>query len=146
MVLTLIAATTPTTVSNATRPRLMRTILTWVRWRSDLRLLLEVLPVTPSGLEKGRNITGSRSVTVSPREPGAVERPAVTFECNECNEALDGTREVIRDARRLAMVAMNALLNGDPQCARRMLDQLQSVLASQDGQAEPASVSPARPR
>lgn len=68
------------------------------------------------------------------------------FECNECNEALDRAREVIRNARQLVMVAMNALLNGDPQCARKMLDQLQSVLVSQNVRPEPANLRPARPR
>jgi hypothetical protein len=80
-------------------------------------------------------------VTVGPGESAAVERPVATLECNECNEAMDGAREVIRDARRLAMVAMNALLNGDPQCARKMLVQLQSALASHDRQRSPRALA-----
>jgi hypothetical protein len=48
-------------------------------------------------------------VTVSPREPGALERPAVTSEWNECNDTL----EVLAVVRRLTLVAENALVSGD---------------------------------
>jgi len=69
-------------------------------------------------------------VAVSPREPGALERPAVTFQYNECNEASDSARDVIETARRLAMVAKGAVSSGDAHRARKTLDQLRSVLAS----------------
>ena len=42
-----------------------------------------------------------------------MERPAVMFHCNECNEALDAARSAITAARRLALVAQNALMNCD---------------------------------
>ena len=56
--------------------------------------------------------------------------------CNECNEALD-------DARRLAMVAMSALMNGDSHRTRNALRQLQDVLAARD-QAPAGSLSDRR--
>jgi len=49
-------------------------------------------------------------VTVGPRETGALERLAVT---SECNEALDAARAALTTARRLALVAESALVNGD---------------------------------
>jgi hypothetical protein len=43
------------------------------------------------------------------------------FECNECNEALDAARAGLTAARRLALVAENALLNGDLRRAQAAL-------------------------
>jgi hypothetical protein len=89
--------------------------------------------VTPSGIEAGPNVTESRRRTGTPTEPGALERPAATFECNECNEAVAGAREVIGVARRLAMVVRSAVANGDSRHTLDVLDRLQSVLASNAG-------------
>ena len=69
-------------------------------------------------------------MTVAPTDSGGVERHAAARGCNECNEALDDAREVIRAARRLAMVAMTAVVNGDFHRTRDVLDQLRSVLGS----------------
>jgi hypothetical protein len=102
--------------------------------------------VTPSGLEKGRNVTEARAVTHLPTEPSAVERHAVARRCNECNDTLAGAREVIGTARRLAIVAMSAVMNGDPHRTRDVLDQLQSVLAAQDERAPSESLSERRLR
>ena len=88
--------------------------------------------MTPSGIEAGRNVTGSRSVTVSPTEPGALQRPAATLECNECNEALDAAREKISRARQLALVAGNAVVNGDLPHARAVLCEVVEVLSGLD--------------
>ncbi len=52
-------------------------------------------------------------------------RPEATFGCNECNEALDMARGVLAKARRLALVAQSALLNGDLQRACSVLRNLQ---------------------
>jgi len=41
-------------------------------------------------------------VTVAPTDGPALERPAVTLGCNECNEALKETRAALAAARRLA--------------------------------------------
>ena len=102
--------------------------------------------VTPSGIEAGRNVAGSREMTVSSTETGGLERHAAARGCNECNEALDGTREVIRRARRLAMVAASTVMNGDPHQTRNLLEQLQSVLTSEDERSSPESQSRRRPR
>jgi len=64
-------------------------------------------------------------VTVAPTEGGALERPAVVSGCNECNEALDMARDVLANARRLALVAQSALINGDLQRAWSVLRDLQ---------------------
>jgi hypothetical protein len=69
--------------------------------------------VTPSGIEAGPNGTGSRWVTCSSTAIAALQRPAVTFDCNDCNEVLNAVRAALTVARRLALVAENALVNGD---------------------------------
>lgn len=69
--------------------------------------------MTRPGIEGGPNVTGRRLVTVAPTRGRALERPAAIPGCNECNEALDAARSVITAARRLALVAQNALINGD---------------------------------
>ena len=48
----------------------------------------------------------------------------MTSECNECNEALNAARAAITAARRLALVAENALVNGDLRRARAALQNL----------------------
>jgi hypothetical protein len=53
----------------------------------------------------------------------------VTAECNECNEALDAARQAVAAARRLAMVADNAIANGDLRRARAALRDLQDTVA-----------------
>jgi len=80
--------------------------------------------VTPSGIEKGPDVAGDRGGTGVPTEGSGQRRLAATAECNECNEALDAAREMAMAARRLAMVAHNALLNGDLQRARSALHEL----------------------
>ena len=67
--------------------------------------------MTRPGIEAGPNVTKRRSVTVASREGSAVERPEAMLRCNECNDALETERAAL--ARRLALVAQNALLNGD---------------------------------
>jgi hypothetical protein len=62
---------------------------------------------------------------------GAAERPAATSDCNERNEALQTERDVIAMTRRLALVADNALLNGDLQRARSALLNLQEATATE---------------
>jgi hypothetical protein len=84
--------------------------------------------VTPSGIETGRKFTGQRAVTASPTEPGAVERRAATFECNECNEAADAARARIGNARRLAFAAKHALENGDISRAKAALREVTEEL------------------
>ena len=75
--------------------------------------------MTRPGIEAGPNVTKRRSVTVASREGIAVERPEAMLrcnecnECNECNDALETERAALAMARRLALVAQNALLNGD---------------------------------
>jgi hypothetical protein len=51
----------------------------------------------------------------------------VTSECNECNEALDAALSLIRTVRRLALVAENALLNGELPRARTAIRDLHEV-------------------
>ena len=84
--------------------------------------------MTPSGIEKGPNVTGGRRGTGVPTEGGDRTRPAVAAECNECNEALDATRKLVAAALRLAMVADNAIVNGDLKRARVALSDLQDAL------------------
>lgn len=80
--------------------------------------------MTRPGIEVGRNITGRRRVTSTPTRGTALDLQTVTVDCNECNEALRGAREAVTDARRLALVAENALANGDLQRARSALRDL----------------------
>lgn len=42
-----------------------------------------------------------------------MERPPVTLDCNECNEALAEALTALAAAQRLALVAENALADGD---------------------------------
>ena len=64
-------------------------------------------------------------MTVAATEGGALEWPAAVSGCNECNEALDMARDVLANARRLALVVQNALLNADLQRAFSALRDLQ---------------------
>ena len=75
--------------------------------------MVSLSSVTPSGIEAGRNVTKRRSVTVPSREGSGVERLAAMVRCNECNDGLEMARGAVAMARRLALVAQNALLNGD---------------------------------
>jgi hypothetical protein len=86
--------------------------------------------VTPSGIGGRRDVTGPRLVTGPPTEGSDAERLAVTPECHECSEALDAVREAVTVARRLAMVADNAILNGDFQRARAALRDLHETVAA----------------
>jgi hypothetical protein len=94
----------------------------------------------------GRKFMGDRSGTLPPRGDSALKRTDVTSGCNDCNEALACAHEVIGNARRLALFVVSALLNGDPHGARKVLDQLQSVLASKDERAASQGLSQRRPR
>jgi len=86
-------------------------------------------PVTRPGIEGGPNVTERRSVTGFPTEGADVARPAATFDCNECNEALRTARAVMAMTRRLALAAADALLNGDLRRARLALVELQEANA-----------------
>ena len=68
-------------------------------------------------------------MTFSPTERAALERPAVTHGCNECNEALDMARAVLAKARRLTLVVQNALLNAGLQRAYSVLRDLQIAMS-----------------
>jgi hypothetical protein len=92
--------------------------------------------VTPSGIGGGPNVTGTRSVTGPATGGGAGERLAVASDCHGCNEALDAAREAVAVARRLAMVADNAILNGDLQRARAALRDFQEAVATPNDDAE----------
>ena len=64
-------------------------------------------------------------------------------ECNECNEALEAVRSVLTSARRLALVAENALINGDFPRARAVLHDLHDAVAASRSSTEgPASPAP----
>ena len=86
--------------------------------------------VTPSGIEGGPNVTGDRRTTRGPSEGLDQARPGVEAECNECNEALDAARKPVAAALRLAMVADNAIANGDLKRARGALRDLQDALGA----------------
>jgi len=90
--------------------------------------------VTRPGIEAGPNVTGRRAVTVAPTEATARARPDETFGCNECNEALNAVRAALTAARRLALIADNALVNGDLVRARSALHDLNDALVGVDGQ------------
>ena len=77
-----------------------------------------------SNRQRWVDLTGSRRVTVAPTEGGAVERPAVACGCNECNEALDGARNALAIARRLALLAEDAIANDDVHRAHAALRQI----------------------
>jgi hypothetical protein len=83
--------------------------------------------VTRPGIEGGRNVTGRRRRTALPAEPPAVVRPEATSGCNECNEALEGARNSLASERRFALVAENALVNGDCPRALAALRDLHAV-------------------
>ena len=68
-------------------------------------------------------------MTESSTESPSGERPEVAAVCNDCNEALRAARKVGVVARRLAMVADNAIANGDIGRARSALRDLKEVLA-----------------
>ena len=57
----------------------------------------------------------------------------MTFDCNECNEALEEARAAVSTARRLALVAENALANGDLRCALAALRNLHDATARSPG-------------
>jgi hypothetical protein len=63
-------------------------------------------------------------------ERGDRKRPLATSGCNECNEALDAARTAIAVARRLALVAKNALINGDAQRAHAALRDLHDATSN----------------
>jgi hypothetical protein len=60
----------------------------------------------------------------------------VVADCNDCNEALNQARDVAVMARRLVLVARNALVSGDVHRALAVLRQLG------DGLGEPAAAVP----
>jgi hypothetical protein len=102
--------------------------------------------VTPSGIENSPNVTGKRSQTGEATGGAVLERPAVTFDCNECNEALDASRKQIATARRLALLADNAIVNGDLLRARTALrDLYDAVTASAVCTRIRDSACPSRP-
>jgi len=76
----------------------------------------------------------------APTEHSGGERRVVAADCNECNEALDAARKVIQAALRLAMVADNAIVNGELQHARAALRPLH---AQQPGVGEGCEVNSA---
>ena len=86
--------------------------------------------MTRPGIEGGPNVTGGRRRTALPTEPPALLRPEAKSGCNECNEGLEFAQAAIRSARGLAMVAINAITNGDLQRARAVLVDLQQVIAT----------------
>ena len=88
--------------------------------------------MTRPGIEGGRNATKRRSVTPVPAEDRGEERPGATSGCNECSEALEAADGAVRIARRLAMVAMSAVVNGDVQRARIALEDLLSSTTPHD--------------
>ena len=85
--------------------------------------------MTPSGIEVGRNVAGERGRPPFPTEGSDQRRPPAARECNECNEAFEAARQAALAARRLALVADNAIANGDLPRARAVLRELQDALA-----------------
>jgi hypothetical protein len=77
--------------------------------------------VTPSGIETGRNVTGERARPPFPTEGSDRKRPPAA---SECNEALAAVQGVVAEQRRLAIVAENAIANGDLARARSALREL----------------------
>jgi hypothetical protein len=101
--------------------------------------------VTPSGLENGPNVTETHLVMATPTEKPGGGRPEEAAGCNECNEALGVAREVVLVARRLAMVADNAVVNGDLKRACAALrDLLETLTASASDSDRGDQVSVAR--
>ena len=60
----------------------------------------------------------------------------MTSDCNECNEALGAAQGAVMVARRLAMVADNAIVNGDLRRARAALRDLHDAVAAATASAE----------
>jgi hypothetical protein len=79
----------------------------------------------PTGNRRGSKRHRTPPVTFVSTAGAAPERLGVTFGCSECNEALDAARGALRTARRLVLVAENALTNGDLFRARAALADLQ---------------------
>jgi len=102
--------------------------------------------VTRPGIEGGPNVTKRRSVAVAPTERSAAERPPVTVHCNECNETLEAVRATVTNAKRLAIVAENALANGDVARARAALAALNELLTGSVRDREPANGVATLPR
>jgi len=94
--------------------------------------------VTRPGIEGGPNVTENRSVTGSSTKGGVLERPPVALDCNECNEALDAVRAALLAAGRLALVAENALVNGD---LRRVQSALRNLHHATTSGATPDTVA-----
>ena len=57
-------------------------------------------------------------------------------DCNECNEAFSEARVAVHEARRLALVADNAIANGDPVRARTALRDLHDAIVASAAEAE----------
>lgn len=76
----------------------------------------------------GPDVTGDRRETGAPTEAGYRTRSAVALDRNHCNEALGAARTYVAAARRLAMVADNAIVNGDLKRARVALRDLRFAL------------------
>jgi hypothetical protein len=98
--------------------------------------------VTPSGIEKGPKFTGDRSGTPSPTEDSGLARTEVDSGCNECNEVLEAARGAARTVHRLAMVALNAVANGDVARARAALESLLGTAARNGRDAWSGAPSP----
>jgi hypothetical protein len=71
-------------------------------------------------------------VTPLPTDLPAVTWPQASSQCNECNEALETARAAVARARRLALVAENALLNGDLKRACSVLRDLHDATPSDE--------------
>jgi hypothetical protein len=83
--------------------------------------------VTPSGIEAGPNVAGSRAVTVTSTDDGATRRHPAASECNDCNEAAGALRQTLAVVRRLVLIADNAILEGDLRRARDALEELHAA-------------------
>ncbi len=93
----------------------------------------------PIGNRSGSEGHGSAREDGGVDEGGAGGAPAATAPCNECNEALGAVRTALATARHLALVAENALVNGDLRRAQAALRNLNDLAASETTlQAEPA--------
>ena len=105
--------------------------------------------MTRPGIEGGPNVTGGRRRTALPTEPPALLNGVIaililasvlmalylrSLNPEERVEFLRNSRAktqaAIRSARGLAMVAINAITNGDLQRARAVLVDLQQVIAT----------------
>jgi len=70
----------------------------------------------------------------------------MTVHCNECNETLEAVRATVTNAKRLAIVAENALANGDVARARAALAALNELLTGSVRDREPANGVATLPR